>query len=67
MLDELAPLGLPACARRLGISPFELVRVAVAAGEMPSGPLLFDEARVAKLAAPGKTSGASSKARSDKG
>ena len=63
MLDELAPLGLAACARRLGVSPFELVRTAVAAGEMPSGVLLFDEARVAKLAPPAKPS----KARSDKG
>ena len=61
MLDELAPLGLAACARRLGVSPFELVRMAVGAGEMPSGPLLFDDARIAKLAPPGKPSGASSK------
>jgi hypothetical protein len=67
LVDELAPLGLAACARRLGVSPFELVRAAVSTGDMPSGPLLFDEAFVAKRVAPAKSSGASSKARSGKG
>jgi hypothetical protein len=53
MLDDLAPLGLVEAARRLGTSPFELVRVAVAHGEMPPGVARFDAARMQRLAATG--------------
>jgi hypothetical protein len=53
MVDELAPLGLVDAARRLGTTPFDLVRVAVAAGEMPTGPMRFDAARLERIAAAG--------------
>lgn len=68
-MDELAPLGLAAAARRLGMSPFELVRTAVASGNLPPGTLRFEETWLAKVAAQRSGAGAkkSSKARADKG
>ncbi len=49
MVDELAPLSLVEAARRLGTTPFDLIRVAVAHGEMPSGTMRFDAARMERL------------------
>jgi hypothetical protein len=70
MIDELAPLSLTEAARRLGTTPFDLVRIAVAHGEMPTGPMRFDASRLQRLAAtgafgnhaPGATPGARTKA-----
>jgi hypothetical protein len=53
MIDDLAPLSLTEAARRLGTTPFDLVRVAVAHGEMPTGTMRFDAARLQRLAATG--------------
>ena len=66
-MDELAPLGLAAAAQRLGTTPFDLVRLAVASGDMPAGPLRFDEALLAKLAASRAGGSKTSKARAAKG
>ncbi len=38
MLDELQPLSLTAAAHRLGIDPFEVMRLLVAADAVPQGP-----------------------------
>ncbi len=49
MLDELEPLGLTEAARRIGTDPFEVVRLLVAAGAVPEGPLLVEAEIVDKL------------------
>lgn len=49
MLEELEPVGLPEAARRIGTDPFEVVRLLVAAGAVPEGPLLVDAEIVDKL------------------
>ncbi len=42
MLEELQPLSLTAAARRLGIDPFEVVRLLVASDQVPAGALAVD-------------------------
>jgi len=49
MLTEFQPLGLTDVARRLGVDPFEVVRLAVAADKGLSGPMQFDEELVGEL------------------
>jgi hypothetical protein len=49
MLEELQPLSLVDAARQLGVTPFEVVRLLVAAGEVPDGPLRVDGALLGEL------------------
>ena len=49
MLDELEPVGLTEAAHRIGTDPLEIVRLLVAAGAVPEGPLLIDAEIVDKL------------------
>ncbi|HHO49992.1 MAG TPA: hypothetical protein ENK18_03765 [Deltaproteobacteria bacterium] len=49
MLDELQPLSLTAAARRLGIDPFEVVRLLVVADAVPKGPFALAPELVQRL------------------
>lgn len=54
MLDELQPLSLTAAARRLGIDPFEVVRLLVVADAVPKGPFALPPELVQRLAELGR-------------
>jgi len=49
MLSEFQPLGLSDAARQLGVDPFEVVRLAVAAGKGLDKPMQFDADLVDEL------------------
>jgi hypothetical protein len=49
MLEDLKPVGLPEAARRIGVDPFEVLRLLVVAGAVPDGALLVDPEIVDKL------------------
>lgn len=49
MLDELPSVGLTDAARRLGVEPFEVVRLLVVSKGMPDGPLMLTENGLERL------------------
>ncbi|MBX2801711.1 MAG: hypothetical protein KTR31_28795 [Myxococcales bacterium] len=54
MLEELKPLTLTGTARRLGVDPFEVVRLLVAARAVPQGPFALSPDLVQRLRELGK-------------